>query len=113
MAIGDRIPTELCQTLLSTSATNYFTNTSTNRTQLTGIFLVNTGSTQRTITLYKNGLNPVNQMSNSIVLSGNASAWLPLSGMPFVFTGTQTFGAKQDVGTDVTMTAVGIVEQIA
>lgn len=113
MAIGDRIPTELCQTLLSTTATNYFTNTSTNRTQLTGIFAVNTGATQRTVTLYKNGLSAVNQIANSIVLPANSSSWLPLGGMSLVFTGTQTFGAKQDVGTDVTITAVGIVEQIA
>lgn len=110
MAIGDIIPTELVQTALTATAANYITNVATNRTQILQIWLCNTGATQRTVTLYKNGLGAVNQIGNSIVLPANGSAIIDTK---LVSTGTQTFGAKQDTGTDISMTVCGIVEQIA
>lgn len=115
MAIGDRTPTELtAPTALTTSAATYFTNGGASfRTQMSGIWLCNTGASTRNIALYKNGLVAANQFGNSIQLLANASVFIPLTGAPLVFTGTQTFGAKQDVGTDVNILCVGIVEQIA
>jgi len=111
MAVGDRIPTELCQSALTASAATYFTNTSTSyRTQITQIFLCNTSASQRTVTLYKNGVAAANQLLNSIVLPAYGSTVIDTK---LVFTGTQTFSAKQDTGTDVTITAEGVVEQIA
>ncbi len=113
MAIGDRIPTELFQSAITASPATYFTNSASNRTQLTGLFVVNTGASQRTVTLYKNGTGASNQIANAIVLPANTSAIIDLVGKPLVFTGTQTFSAKQDTGTDVSITAVGVIEQIA
>ena len=111
MAIGDRIPTELCQTALTASAATYFTNASASyRTQILEVCLVNTGASQRVVTLYKNGVGTANQIANAITLPANTSTIIDLK---LVATGTQTFGAKQDTGTDVTMTVSGCVEQIA
>jgi hypothetical protein len=108
--IGDRIPTELVISALTALAATYFTNASASyRTQALQIYLCNTGATQRTITLYKNGVAAANQIANSIVLPANGSAIIDTK---LVFTGTQTLSAKQDTGTDVTMAIYGIVEQI-
>jgi len=113
MSLGDRIPTELFQSAITASAVTYFTNTSSSyRTQMTGLFIANTGSTARVVTLYKNGTGAANQIVNSLSLEANTSAIIDLSGKPLIFTGTQTFGAKQDTGTDVSITATGIIEQI-
>lgn len=112
MAIGDRIPTELtAPTALSATATAVFTNASASfRTQATQIFLCNTGATQRTVTLFKNGLVAANQIANSITLPANTSTIIDTK---LVLTGTQIIGAKQDVGTDVNIAIYGVVEQIA
>lgn len=112
MTIGDRIPTELTvPTALSTTATAVFTNGGASyRTQATQIFLCNTGATQRIVTLFKNGTAATNQIANSITLPANNSAIIDTK---LVLTGTQTIGAKQDVGTDVNIAIYGVVEQIA
>jgi len=110
MTIGDRIPTELCLTTLSATVTTIYTNTSASyRTQATEIFLCNTGSSQRVITLYKNGTAITNQILNSITLPANTSTIIDTR---LVCTGTQTISAKQDTGTDVNIAIYGIVEQI-
>lgn len=115
MAAGDRTPTELIapQALTASAATKYTNGGANFRTQLTGLWLCNTSASTRTVTLYKNGTGTINQIANAIVLSGNASAQIDLSQRPLVFTGTQTFSAKQDTGTDVNIAAYGIVEQLA
>ena len=112
MAIGDRTPTELTPpTALSTIATAVFTNTSASyRTQATQIFLCNTGASQRIVTLYKNGVTVAEQIANSITLPANTSTIIDTK---LVLTGTQTIGAKQDVGTDVNVAIYGVIEQIA
>lgn len=112
--LGDRIPTQLVEpTAITASAVTYFTNTSASfRTQMTGITIVNTGSSQRTVILYKNGTGANNQITPDIVLPAKSGAYLDYVGKSLVFTGTQTFSAKQDAGTDVTISATGIVEQI-
>jgi len=112
MAIGDRTPVELAQTALAASATTIFTNRTsggTFRTQLTQIFLANTGASSRVITLYKNDVTPANQIANSITLAANSSTIITTQ---LVFTGSQTFSAKQDSGGDVTITCEGIEEQL-
>lgn len=111
MSVGDRTPKELGQSALTASVATYFTNTSASyRTQLLQIFLANTGASQRVVTLYKNGTGAGNQIANSITLPANGSAIIDTK---LVFTGTQTLSAKQDAGTDVSMTLCGIEEQIA
>ena len=111
MAVGDRIPTELCLTTLSATATAVLTNSGVSyRTQILEVWLCNTGASTRVISLFKNGLVTANQIANSITLTAGASIQIP---MHLVCTGTQTFGAKQDVGTDVNVICNGVVEQIA
>ena len=112
MAIGDRIPTELvAPTALNNTATAVFTNSGASyRTQITQIYLCNTGSSQRTVTLYKNGTAAVNQIANSIILPANTSSIIDTK---LVCTAAQALAAKQDTGTDVNIAAYGIVEQIA
>lgn len=112
MAVGDRIPTELvAPTALGITAVAVFTNTSASfRAQLLEIWLSNTGATQRTVTLYKNGLVAANQIGSAIVIPAGGSTIITTH---VVTTGTQTLGAKQDVGTDVNIAIYGIVEQIA
>ena len=113
MAIGDVTPTELIvPSALSATATAKYTNVATNRVELTGLWICNTGASQRTITIYKNGTALANQIS-AIVLPAASSALIDLVGKALVFTGTQTLAAKQDTGTDVNIAAYGIVEQIA
>jgi hypothetical protein len=115
MAINDRTPTELiAPSALGITAANQFTNAGANfRTQMTGIWLCNTGASSRVVSLFKNGLVTANQIGGSITLAAGASVIIGLVGNPLVFTGTQVLGAKQDVGTDVNIVAYGIVEQIA
>ena len=113
MAIGDRTPTEMvAPTALSATATAYYTNAASNRGQLTGLWIDNTGASQHTVTIYKNGTAVTNQLSQ-IVLPAGTSAFIDLAGKALVFTGTQTFAAKQDTGTDVNIAAYGVIEQIA
>jgi hypothetical protein len=111
MAIGDRIPTELTPpTALSATAATVFTNTTNYRAQLLEIWLSNTGATQRTITLFKNGLAAANQIGSAIVIPAGGSTIIQTH---LVTTGTQTLGAKQDTGTDVNIAVFGVKEQIA
>ncbi|WP_135552119.1 hypothetical protein [Paenibacillus cymbidii] len=114
MAVGDRTPTEIiAPAALSNAATAKYTNSSANRTQITGIWLCNTGATARTVALYKNGTATANMIASAIELPANGSIFLDLAGKALIFTGTQTLAAKQDTGTDVNIAAYGVVEQIA
>jgi hypothetical protein len=111
MAIGDVTPSEMCLIALSATATTIFTNAGASyRTQATQIFIANTGSTQRTITLYKNGTATANIIASSIVIPAGGSIILDTK---IILTGTQTLAAKQDVGTDCNIAIYGIIEQIA
>lgn len=112
MAIGDFIPTELVAPIaMAATATTVFTNSGASyRTQLAQIFICNTGATQRTITLFKNGLATANQIANSIVIPANGSIIIDTK---IVLTGTQTLGAMQGTGTDCNIACYGVVEQIA
>ena len=112
MAVGDRTPTELtAPTALSGSASAVFTNPGVSyRTQVLEIWLCNTGTSSRTVTLYKNGSATGNQIANSIGLASGTSILIPVH---LVCTGTQALYAKQDAGTDVNVAVYGIVEQIA
>lgn len=111
MAIGDVTPTELCLTALSAIATTIVTNAGASyRTQATQIFIANTGATQRTITLYKNGTATGNIIASSIVIPAGGSVIIDAK---IILTGTQTLAAKQDIGTDCNIAIYGIIEQIA
>lgn len=119
MAIGDRTPLEMIPpTPLSTTATAVYTNSAANRAQLTGLWLNNTGSSQRVITLYKNGTAAANAIATIILgpvgsAAQASSAFIDLAQKALVFTGTQILAAKQDAGADVNIAAYGVTEQIA
>lgn len=119
MAKGDRIPTEMIPpTALSTTATALYTNTTANRGQLTGLWICNTGASQRTVSIYKNGTAAANLIATIILgpvgsTTLASSAFIDLSGKALVFTGSQPLSAKQDTGTDVNIAAYGVIEQIA
>jgi hypothetical protein len=111
MAIGDRIPTELCLTTLSSTAAAVFTNAgAAYRTQATQIFIANTGSTERKVTLYKNGTATANIIASLITIPAYGSIILDTK---LILTGTQIIAAKQDTGADVNIAIYGVVEQIA
>lgn len=111
MAIGDVVPSELCLSALGITAATVITNAGASyRTQATQIFIANTGATQRTVTLYKNGTATTNIIASSIVIPAYGSIILDTK---LILTGTQIIGAKQDVGTDCNIAIYGIVEQIA
>jgi hypothetical protein len=111
MAIGDVTPSEMCLTALSATAATLFTNAGASyRTQATQIFIANTGTTERKVTLYKNGTATANIIAGSIVIPAGGSVIIDTK---LILTETQTIGAKQDVGADVNMAVYGIIEQIA
>lgn len=115
MAVGDRTPTELIvPAALSNAISTQLTNQGASfRTQMTQIVLNVTGATKRIVSLYKNGTAAANNIMNIVLdptTNGSATAIIEV---PLVFTGAQTLSAKQDVGADVTISAYGIVEQIA
>lgn len=110
MAIGDRIPTEIALTAMAATATTIFTNAADKRTQVTQLLIANTGATQRTLTFYKNGTAAANTILIGVIVPPTSSIVLDLK---LIFTGTQTFSAKQDTGTDVTLGVYGVIEQIA
>jgi hypothetical protein len=111
MAIGDVTPAELCLTALSAAAATLFTNAGASyRIQASQIFLANTGTSERKVTLYKNGTATANIIASSIVIPAGGSVIIDTK---IILTGTQTLAAKQDTGTDVNMAVYGIIEQIA
>lgn len=112
MAVNDRTPTELvAPTALSATATAVYTNPGASyRTEATMLSLANTGSTLRTITLYKNGTATTNIWLCGIEVPAGKSVEIPCAK---VFTGTQILAVKQDTGTDINITMDGVVEQIA
>lgn len=112
MAVGDRIPAELVepQALSATTEAKYI-NIATNRVQVTQIWLANTGTATRKVTLYKNGTTIAHTIANAIELAAGAS--VILDDLKLVLTGAQTIGAKQDAGADVTLAVYGVVEQLS
>lgn len=103
-----RTAKRLLQTALSTTASTIYTAPASTNTQVTEIYLTNTGSTTRTVTLYVNGTANANMLVNGLQVSGNSSVILQDTKI-VIPTGT-VLSAKQDVGTDITMTAFGVEE---
>lgn len=103
-----RTAKRLLQTALSTTASTVYTAPASTNTQITEIYLANTGSTARTVTLYVNGTANANIIINGLLVAANSSVILQDTKI-VIPTGT-VFSAKQDVGTDITMTAFGVEE---
>jgi hypothetical protein len=116
MAIGDVNLIELQKALTTTATASAITNTSTSyHTIVSYITLVATsGTTKRTVSVYKNGTATGNLiMSIDIDPTGiSAPKTVIIDSQALTLTGTQALSFKQDVGTDINVYASGIREQI-
>lgn len=104
----NRTPKRIAQSALSASVTSRYIAGAGVTTQITEIWLVNTGSTDRSVTLYQGGITNENMIANGISVPANGMTLL--QDLKIVVAAGQTLAAKQDAGTDVTMTAYGIEE---
>ena len=104
-----RIPKRLAQTALSTTATAHYTAPASTTTQITEIWLTNTNTTTvRKVALYAHGTAAANTIVHELEIPAKGTNIL--DGCKIVLTAAQVLAAKQDVGTDVILTAYGIEE---
>lgn len=107
MATITRTPKKILQSALSTTATFYYTPPANGNTQITEIWISNTGTNTRLVTLYAHGLTTNNTISTISLTSGGSAL---ISNAKIILLANEVFGAKQDVGTDIVVTAYGIEE---
>lgn len=117
MASGDRIPTTLISTELTTTASSHtYANASSSfRTQVTSIIITtqSAGTTNRTVTIYKGGTSASNERLNiDVDPDGSSFPKSIVIDIPFVLTNTEAIYVKQDVGSDINIEISGIVEEI-
>lgn len=103
-----RTAKKLIQTALGVTATALYTTPVSTTTQITEMWIANTGSTSRTVTLYAHGTSSENMILAGLEVSGNGSQLI--SDAKIVLSETEVLAAKQDVGTDIILTAYGIEE---
>lgn len=101
------VANHLSQNALSTSITAQVTGASSKTTHVVEIYLANTGSTARTVTLYTLGTASTNML---IPISIPANGGVILEGKKIILNAGEILYAKQDVGTDITMTTYGGAE---
>ena len=111
MAIGDVTPKKLFQGAISATATAKYTCPASNRAQVCEIWLANTGTTDRTVTVYTHGVLDANIIANGIILKAGESKCL--ADNKIILIATETLGFKQDTGTDVITSAYGYEEQVS
>ena len=114
--IGDITLIELQKALTTTNTDSAITNVSTTYQTVVSYlaFTASSGTTKRTVTIYKNGSAAANAlMVFDIDPTGNAGAkTIVLDNQAIVLTGTQSLYFKQDTGTDINVYASGTKEQI-
>lgn len=110
MAQGDRTPKKFGQTALNTSVVTVVSGAAGVRRELTKIYIANTGASTRKVTLYAYGTVAGNVLVQALTLDPNASALLTDTGI--VLLNGETFSAKQDAGNDITITVLGIEEEL-
>lgn len=103
-----RTAKRLLQTTLSATATNIYTAPASTTTQVTEIYLANTGTTARTVTLYAGGVTNGTIIVNGLLIAGGGS--VILQDLKIVIPTGTVFSAKQDTGTDITITMFGVEE---
>lgn len=111
MDIGDVIPKKLFQGAISTTATAKYTCPASYRAQVCEIWLANTGTTDRSVTIYTHGIVTTNVIACGIVIKAGESKCL--ADNKIILTAAETLGFKQDVGTDINVTAYGYEEQVS
>lgn len=110
MAIGDVIPKKLFQGAISASANAVYTAPVSYRTQVCEIWLANTGTTDRTVTIYAHGVASANIIACGIAIKAGESKCL--ADNKIVLAAAETLGLKQNVGTDINVTCYGYEEQV-
>lgn len=98
----------LAQSALSTSVTNRYTAPTGATAQITEIYLVNGGTTDRKVDIHQGGTAVGNRIMRNILVP--AEGFVLLQDLKIVVAAGQTLAARQDVGTDITMTLYGVEE---
>lgn len=111
MAIGDVTPKKLFQGATGTTATANYTCPASYRAQVCEIWLANTGTTDRTVTIYAHGVTTTNIVACGIVIKAGESKCL--ADNKIILAASETLSFKQDVGTDINVTCYGYEEQVA
>lgn len=111
MAIGDVIPKKLFQGAISATATAKYTCPASSMAQVCEIWLANTGTTDRTMTIYAHGIATTNIIACGIVIKAGESKCL--ADNKILLAAADTLGFKQDIGTDINVTCYGYEEQVA
>lgn len=99
---------KLAQTALSATATVRYTAGTGVTTQVSEIYLVNTGTVERTVTIYQGGTTAAFIICQGVTIP--VGGFVMLQDLKIVVSAVQTLAAKQDVGTDVYMTLYGVEE---
>jgi len=111
MAIGDVTPKKLFQGAISATAGAVFTTPVSYRAQVCEIWLANTGTTDRTVTIYVHGVATTNIIATGIIIKAGESKCL--ADNKIILVASETLGFKQDVGTDINVTCYGYEEQVS
>jgi hypothetical protein len=98
----------LAQSALSTTATARYTAPAATTAQVTEIYLVNNGASDRAVDIYQGGTAATNRIMRGV--SVPAGGCTILQDLKIVVAAGQTLAANQDAGTDIIMTAFGIEE---
>jgi len=109
--VGDVTQKKLLQkTLTAVLTDSAITNTTTEKTTITGITVFNASAIKRTVKIYAYGTGTANELFRIPLYSGDSRI---LTGLDYVLSGTESFYCSQDVGSDVNVTITGITEVIA
>jgi hypothetical protein len=103
---------KLGQMALSTSATTLVTGVTGGTTEVSSMWLVNTGTVARTVKIYAYGTGTSNEnliMQWTLDPNGG-SAFFQLNNTPIILATGETLRLVQDAGNDVTCTVFGIEE---
>jgi hypothetical protein len=101
-----RTAKKLWQGALSNTLTARYTAPTSTSTQVCQIWLANTGTSSRTITISTHGTAVTNYIITGEVLGPNESRCI--DDLKIVLAASEYLAAKQDTGTDVTMTLYGV-----
>ncbi len=103
---------KLGQATLNTSVTTLVTGVTGGVTEVTSIWLVNTGSSTRTVKIYSHGSSSAteNMLFQWTLDPNGGSMLLQLNNTPIILAEGETLRLVQDEGSDVTASCYGIEE---
>jgi len=105
---------KLGQTALNVSGSvvTIVTGVTGGHTEITGLWLANTSSSSRTVTILAHGTGTTStyMLIPAKVLAAYESLYIQMNGSPIILNATETLRGYQDTGTDVVVTAYGVEE---